>query len=93
MANTSSWRDNWKCYHRKIMTSDHKNKIQQDYEEIKEDLDVCLDVIKKESKLKVITHDEVEAKMTLFDQLHTSKFGGSGNISRFSCQGMPVKGY
>ena len=42
------------------MTSDYKNKIQQDYEEIKEELDVCLDIIKKESKLKVITHDKVE---------------------------------
>ena len=44
------------------MTSDYKNKIQQDYEEIKEEIDVCLDIIKKESKLKVITHDKVEAK-------------------------------
>ena len=66
ILNNSNWRLNWKCYHRQIMTSEYREQLEVEYNELKTELDVSIDVLKKESKLRVIAHDQIEAKADPF---------------------------
>ena len=48
------------------MTSEYREQLEVEYNELKTELDVSIDVLKKESKLRVIAHDQIEAKADPF---------------------------
>ena len=60
LEETDKWTDNWKCYHKEIMTSSYYDELSKEYEEMMSALCVSLEEIDQNSVLKVITHDETE---------------------------------
>ena len=66
VENSPLWRDNWKCYHQQIINSEYKEKLESEYQHLKNELTVSLDLLEKESKIKLITHDVLEAKSDPF---------------------------
>ena len=52
--------DNWKCYHRQIITIKYKDEIKQQYDHLMNDLTTSLEEIDKHNEMKMIYHDQTE---------------------------------